>query len=119
VPVARLAQPVLEPPERLYALALGAHRSPGPVNLPPQSTCCTWRRSIVAADRPPVNVDLVSGWRTTQVDQVKAFTARATIRPNSASATVDWTSIAYLARWLSGMTSVGLKAVAFVKPRWR
>ena len=38
VPVTGLAQPVLEPPECLHAIALGAHRPPGPVNLPPQST---------------------------------------------------------------------------------
>jgi hypothetical protein len=50
---------------------------------------------------------------------VKAFTARATISPKSASATVDCTSIVYFARYVSGITSVGLKAVAFVKPRWR
>ena len=29
------------------------------------------------------------------------------------------TSIAYLARWVSGITSVGLNAVAFVKPTCR
>jgi hypothetical protein len=40
-------------------------------------------------------------------------------RPKSASATVDCTSITYFARRLSGITSVGLKAVAFVKPRCR
>src|SRR4029453_5300933 len=51
--------------------------------------------------------------------QVKAFTARATIRPNNARATVDCTSIVYLARWVSGITSVGLNAVAFGKPRGR
>lgn len=48
---------------------------------------------------------------------VKALTARATIRPKSASARVDCTSIRYFARWVSGITSVGLNAVAFVKPR--
>jgi hypothetical protein len=32
---------------------------------------------------------------------------------------VDCTSMTYLARWLSGFTSVGLNAVAFVKPRDR
>ena len=46
-------------------------------------------------------------------------TARATMRPNRARASVDWTSIRYFARCVSGITSVGLKAVAFVKPRWR
>jgi len=52
-------------------------------------------------------------------DQVKAFTARATMRPSSASDTVDWTIIVYFALRVSGMTSVGLNAVAFVKPRCR
>ena len=51
--------------------------------------------------------------------QANALTARATMRPKSASATVDCTSIVYFARWVSGITSVGLKAVAFVKPRCR
>src|SRR4029453_1855389 len=46
--------------------------------------------------------------------QVKAFTARATMRPNSARATDDCTSIVYLARWVSGITSAGLNGVAFV-----
>jgi len=50
---------------------------------------------------------------------VKAFTARATMSPKSASATVDWTSIVYFARSVSGITSVGLNAVAFVMPRCR
>src|SRR5262249_16369400 len=39
---------------------------------------------------------------------VNAFTARATMRPKSASAIVDCTSIVYLARSGSGITSVGL-----------
>src|SRR3954469_19919100 len=46
--------------------------------------------------------------------EVKALTARATTSPNSASATVDCTSIEYFARWVSGITSVGLNAVALV-----
>ena len=50
---------------------------------------------------------------------MNAFTARATMSPKSASATVDCTSIMYLARCVSGITSVGLNAVAFVKPRCR
>ena len=50
---------------------------------------------------------------------MKALTARATINPNNASATVDWTSITYFARSVSGITSVGLNAVAFVNPRCR
>ena len=45
------------------------------------------------------------------------MTARATIRPNNARATVDCTII--FARWVSGITSVGLNAVAFVNPRCR
>ena len=47
----------------------------------------------------------------------KALTARAMMRPKSASAIVDCTSIRYFARCVSGITSVGLKAVALVKPR--
>lgn len=46
-----------------------------------------------------------------------ALTARATIRPKSASAMVDCTTIRYLARCVSGITSVGLNAVALVNPR--
>lgn len=49
----------------------------------------------------------------------KALTERATIRPKSASAMVDCTSIKYFARCVSGITSVGLNAVALVKPRCR
>ena len=41
---------------------------------------------------------------------MKAFTARATPRPNSASAIVDCTNIIDLARWVSGITSVGALA---------
>jgi hypothetical protein len=59
------------------------------------------------------------GARMAGEDYWNALTARATTRPNSASAAVDWTSIANLARWVSGITSVGLNAVAFVKPRCR
>src|SRR5205085_7542265 len=49
--------------------------------------------------------------RPLRAAQVKAFTARATTRPKSASATVDCRSIVYFARSVSGITSVGLKAV--------
>ena len=39
--------------------------------------------------------------------------------PNSASATLDWTIIVYFARNVSGITSVGLNAVAFVNDVYR
>ncbi len=44
----------------------------------------------------------------------RTFTARATISPIVTSATADWRAIIALAVRLSGMVSVGLKAVAFV-----
>jgi DNA-directed RNA polymerase specialized sigma24 family protein len=50
-------------------------------------------------------------------DQVKMLTARATTRPRIASEISDWTAIANLAQGTRGMTSVGLKAWALVKPR--
>ena len=51
------------------------------------------------------------------LSHVKALTARAMIRPKRASDTVDWRIMVYLARCVSGITSVGLNAVALVKPR--
>ena len=50
---------------------------------------------------------------------VNTFTARATTRPRIASETKACTAIAILAHGTSGMTSVGLNAVALVKPRYR
>ena len=47
------------------------------------------------------------------------FTARATTSPRMASEMSDCTVIAIFAQGASGMTSVGLKAVALVKPRYR
>ena len=49
--------------------------------------------------------------------QVKTFTARAMTSPRMPSETSDCTAIAIFAHGASGMTSVGLKAVALVKPR--
>ena len=45
------------------------------------------------------------------------FTARAITRPRSAREISDCTVMAILAQGASGIASVGLKAVAFVKPR--
>jgi hypothetical protein len=48
---------------------------------------------------------------------VRMFTARAITSPRTASEPNACTVIASLAHRASGMTSVGLNAVAFVKPR--
>ena len=42
------------------------------------------------------------------------FTARATTMIASKRLAADWTIISSFARWLSGIVSVGLNAVAFV-----
>ena len=47
----------------------------------------------------------------------KTLTARAMTRPSTASEMKDWTVIAIFAHGTSGITSVGLKAVALVYPR--
>jgi hypothetical protein len=47
----------------------------------------------------------------------KMFTARAITSPRIASEPAAWTAIASLAHRESGITSVGLNAVALVKPR--
>ena len=47
------------------------------------------------------------------------LTARAMTRATVASDTSDWTSIAIFAHRDSGITSVGLKAVALVNDRYR
>ena len=79
-------------------------------------------RRVVAPRQPVSDAATAKSWLTTRdgtTAYLNALTARATTRPNSAIATVDWTSIKYLARWVSGMTSAGLNAVAFVNPRCR
>ena len=98
---------------------------------PPIDRLRSERGGDSASDRPRTPAGLVGRAADQGVDTVEpgenaranyyvnALTARATIRPNSTSAIVAWTSIAYLARCVSGITSVGLKAVAFVKPRCR
>jgi hypothetical protein len=45
------------------------------------------------------------------------LTARATINPRISNEASDWTAIVNLAQCAMGITSVGLKAVEFVKPR--
>ena len=52
-------------------------------------------------------------------DQVNTFTARAMTRPRISSDTSAWTVMAILAHGASGIASVGLNAVALVKPRYR
>ena len=47
----------------------------------------------------------------------KTLTARAMTRPSTASEMKDWTVMAIFAHGTSGITSVGLKAVALVYPR--
>ena len=49
--------------------------------------------------------------------QVKMFTARAITSPRIAIEISDWTVIVSLAQGASGIASVGLNAVAFVKAR--
>ena len=47
------------------------------------------------------------------------LTARAMTRLRMASDAIDWVVIASLPHRASGITSVGLSAVALVKPRYR
>jgi hypothetical protein len=51
------------------------------------------------------------------IGHLKTFTARAMTRPRITRETTDWMAIAILAHGASGITSVGLNAVAFVNPR--
>jgi hypothetical protein len=48
---------------------------------------------------------------------VRVFTARAITKPRMASEALDSSAIVSFAQWASGITSVGLKAMALVKPR--
>ena len=48
---------------------------------------------------------------------LKTLTARAITNPKMTSEANAWIAIASLAQRASGITSVGLKAVEFVKPR--
>jgi hypothetical protein len=50
---------------------------------------------------------------------VKTFTARAMTSARMAIEMSAYTAMVILAQGTSGMASVGLKAVAFVKPRYR
>ena len=52
-------------------------------------------------------------------DHFKIFTARAMTSPRISNELVAWMAIANLAHSASGITSVGLKAVEFVKPRYK
>ena len=73
------------------------------------------QREQAAADRERDRGDEVEQPRTAA--HANTFTARAITRPSSASEISDCTVMAILAQGASGIASVGLKAVAFVKPR--
>src|ERR1700744_482142 len=63
---------------------------------------------------------LTGGQRRADVDPYfKMLTARAMTSPRMASEPAACTAIVSLAQRASGMTSVGLKAVALVNPRYR
>jgi hypothetical protein len=49
----------------------------------------------------------------------RMLTARAMTSTPTRSATPDWTAIVHFDHRASGITSVGLKAVAFVKDKYR
>lgn len=51
------------------------------------------------------------------VRQARTLTARAMTSPRMTSETMDWRVMTLLAQGVSGMTSVGLKAVELVNPR--
>ena len=57
----------------------------------------------------------LSGQQVRHCCHFRMFTARATTMTARARLIADWTSISILAQRLSGMVSVGLKAVALVK----
>ena len=67
--------------------------------------------------------DDFQGLRVTRGDSsagyVKMFTARAMTSPRMAIEITDCTAIVIFAHGTRGITSVGLKAVALVKPRYR
>ena len=51
--------------------------------------------------------------------QPRMLTARATTRPTVTSAVSDWAAISHFAIGVSGIVSVGLKAVALVNETYR
>ena len=51
--------------------------------------------------------------------QASTLTARATTSPRMTNETRDCTPMTILAQGASGMTSVGLKAIELVSPRYR
>jgi hypothetical protein len=57
--------------------------------------------------------------RAVRADQARMFTARATTSPTVTNDSRAWASIAIFARPDSGIASVGLNAVEFVKLTYR
>ncbi len=81
------------------------------------------RAGSAAVGQAPVGLALSGGRRILIADskrsghQVRMFTARATTSPRMTSEINACTPMVSLAQCRSGMTSVGLNAVAFVRPR--
>jgi len=74
-----------------------------------RATAGSWRRRAGCSRRRAASLCLVDYRRT--------LTARAITRPSSVSEMPDWAIMAILFQERSGMASVGLNAVALVKPR--
>jgi len=73
-----------------------------------------------AGDQLPIEMAPAAGmlgarWVRSARHQLRMLTARATTSPIVTSAVNDWPAIRALAIGVSGMVSVGLKAVALVK----
>lgn len=73
-------------------------------------------RLLGAAFQPLVSL-AVARWRGADPHVQKALTARAITRPRIATDRTDWMPMASFAHETRGITSVGLKARALVKPR--
>jgi hypothetical protein len=71
----------------------------------------------LSGDFPVGSVDEIPSVTSDPSCYFKMFTARAITSPRRTKEAVAWTAIANLAQCLSGMTSVGLNAVALVNPR--
>ena len=76
-------------------------------------------RAALRAARPAECVPALAQRRGVARRHAKTFTARAMTRPRMTSDTVAWSIMLSFAQGASGMASVGLNAVAFVKPRYR
>ena len=77
--------------------------------------------SHCARGGPTSRIELLQpgGDRSRAACHFKMLTARAITRPSTERQAVAWTAIASFAQRASGMTSVGLNAVALVKARYR